>query len=81
MYEQARELLADRQPPVASDASAEMTDLDTEAWTQAHSCPVCGQPLIVCGYLPSSLTGKVIPRVSLGHCFAQPPPAGGVHAP
>ncbi|MCP4248271.1 MAG: hypothetical protein GY778_14590, partial [bacterium] len=56
-------LLADRQPPAALDEPDPASTADTEAWRQAHTCPVCGQPLMVTAHLPSSLTGKVIPRV------------------
>ena len=78
---QARALLADRQPPPPPDAGSEEASSDTDAWTQDHTCPVCGQPLVVSGYLPSSLTGKILPRVPLGHVFAHAPPPGGAHAP
>ncbi|MCP4491135.1 MAG: hypothetical protein GY820_28040 [Gammaproteobacteria bacterium] len=74
-------LLADRQPPAALDEPDPASTADTEDWRQAHTCPVCGQPLIVTAHLPSSLTGKVIPRVPLGHVFARPPTPGGAHAP
>jgi hypothetical protein len=81
-HAQARDLLADRQPsPLpSSDADPEASPPDRDAWIQDHTCPVCGQPLVVSGFLPSSLTGKILPRVPLGHVFAQPPPPGGAHA-
>ncbi len=77
-YTQTRLRLADRQPP---PALADEPALDSDAWLQAHTCPVCGQPLVVSGYLPSSLTGHVIPRVPLGHVAARPATPGGAHAP
>ena len=78
-YDRCCDLLSDREPaslpPVSNDAP------DTDAWRQQHTCPVCGQPLIVSSYVPSSLTGHVIPRVPLGHVFAPSASPGGGHDP
>jgi hypothetical protein len=75
-------LLQDRQPPPgACDArEADPTETSTD-WYREHTCPLCGQPLIVTAYLPSSLTGTVIPRVPIGHAPARAPTSGGAHAP
>jgi hypothetical protein len=76
-YAQARALVADRQPLPAPDVLAPDGVPDTDAWLAEHTCPVCGQPLVVCAYLPSTQTGTVIPRVPLGHVFAHAPPRPG----
>ena len=79
-YDRCCALLSDREPaspPLSPDDDAP----DTDAWRQQHTCPVCGQPLIVSSYLPSSLTGHVIPRVPLGHVFAPSASPGGGHDP
>jgi hypothetical protein len=74
------ELLADRQPPATeSDGGDELPD--DAAWRAQHTCPICGQALIVTGSLPSSRTGRLIPRVPLGHVYARPPTNGGAHVP
>lgn len=81
-YEHCREILADRQPPATPGAAPTEPVPDTEAWIEAHTCPVCGQPLVVSALLPSMRTGRVIPRVRIGQVFAHAPPAaGGAHAP
>lgn len=81
-YAHCRDLLADRQPPVASEASVPDTVPEPDAWIEAHTCPVCGTPLVVTAYVASTRTGKVIPRVKIGHVFAHAPPTtGGTHAP
>ena len=80
-YEQCCALLPDRQPPEPSVGNeTEATDTPT-AWQREHTCPICGQPLIVTAYLPSSRTGKIIPRLPIGHALARPPTPGGAHAP
>ncbi len=81
-YEHCRELLADPQPHAAPGAAPTESVPDTEAWVEAHTCPVCGQPLVVSALLPSMRTGRVIPRVRIGQVVAHAPPAaGGAHAP
>lgn len=80
-YEQCCALLHDRQPAEPSDADAQEPAETSADWHREHTCPICGQPLIVSAYLPSSLTGKVIPRLPLGHVPARPPTAGGAHVP
>lgn len=80
-YEQCGELLNDRQPPVVPETSDVEQSADTDAWLQAHTCPVCGRPLVVTAHLRSSLTGRLIPRVPIGHVFARPPTPGDAHAP
>ena len=77
-YTHCCKVLADRQPPV-SDSIDEPTDDDT--WTQQHTCPVCGQALVVSGYCPSSVTGRIIPRVPIGYVFAPSSSPGGGHDP
>ncbi len=72
-------LLADRQLPAVLDEPGDTLPVDTDAWLQQHTCPVCGQSLVVTAHLPSSVTRKIIPRVPLGHVFAHPPPPGGPH--
>jgi hypothetical protein len=80
-YTQCCDLLQDRQSPEPmSDPEPEPAETATD-WCCEHTCPICGQPLIVTAYLPSSLTGKVIPRLPIGHAPARPPTAGGAHAP
>ena len=81
-YEQCCEQLKDRQPPVpTSDTAPESSLSEASAqWLRDHTCPTCGQPLIVTAYIPSSLTGKVIPRPPLGSVPARPPTPGGAHA-
>ena len=80
-YEQCCELLEDRQPPAVPEPSDGEQSADTDAWLQAHTCPVCGQPLVVTAHLRSSLTGRLIARVPIGHVFARPPIPGDAHAP
>ena len=82
-YEQCCEQLKDRQSPEPmTDAASESSSADVSPeWLHEHTCPTCGQPLIVTAYIPSSLTGKVIPRLPIGHAPARPPTAGGAHAP
>jgi hypothetical protein len=80
-YDQCCELLHGRQPPAVPEVSDGEQSADTDAWLQAHTCPVCGQPLIVTAHLRSSLTGRLIPRVPLGYVFACLPPPGEAHAP
>lgn len=82
-YDQCCEQLKDRQSPEPmTDAASESSSADVSPeWLHEHTCPTCGQPLIVTAYLPSSLTGKVIPRLPIGHAPARPPTAGGAHAP
>jgi hypothetical protein len=79
-YEHCRTVLHDRQPPEPCDAEAPEPPETSAEWLREHTCPTCGQPLIVTAYLPSSLTGKVIPRLPLGHVPARPPTSGGAHA-
>ncbi len=80
-HEQCGELLKDRQPPVAPDTPDNAQSADTDKWLQVHTCPVCGQPLVVTAHLRSSLAGRLIPRVPIGHVFAHPPIPGDAHAP
>lgn len=80
-YTQCCDLLPDRQPPEPmTDSEPEPAETATD-WHREHTCSICGQPLIVTAYLPSSLTGKIIPRLPIGHAPARPPTAGGAHAP
>ncbi len=81
-YAQAQQLLAGRQPPSDADTPFDASEPDrgTDTWTQDHTCPVCGAPLVVSALLPSSRTGKIVPRVRLGQVLARPPTAGDVHA-
>lgn len=79
-YDQCCELLHDRQTPAVPEGTDGEQSADTDAWLQAHTCPVCGEPLIVTAHLRSSLTGRLIPRVSLGYVFARPPTPGEAHA-
>jgi hypothetical protein len=80
-YAQCGTLLRDRQPPELRRAAAPEPAETSADWHRAHTCPLCGQPLIVSAYLPSSLTGKVIPRLPIGHAPARLPPPGGAHVP
>jgi hypothetical protein len=63
-------------PPASDDDTA-----DSDAWMQQHTCPVCGKPLIVSSYIPSSVTHTIIPRVPLGHVVASSSSIGGGHDP
>jgi hypothetical protein len=77
-YEHCREGLSDREPePLPPDSEDEATD----AWIEQHSCPVCSKPLIVSSYIPSSVTGRYIPRVPIGHVYAPHSSLGGGHDP
>jgi hypothetical protein len=80
-YGQAQQLLAERQPPSAADTplDASSSAHETDAWTQDHTCPVCGAPLVISALLPSSRTGKRVPRVRLGQVLARAPDHGGTH--
>ncbi len=80
-YEQAQQLLAGRQPPCEPDNNATEPDTEHEPgqWSQDHTCPICGKPLVVSALLPSSRTGKLIPRVRLDQVLARPPDLGGTH--
>jgi hypothetical protein len=80
-YDQCCEHLKDRQSACATDVVEEGSTDTSSEWQHDHTCPTCGQPLIVTAYLPSSLTGKVIPRLPLGHVPARPPTPDGTHAP
>jgi hypothetical protein len=79
--EQARQRLSEagRTLPFAELEMVPSSDAqpETDAWRQAHSCPVCGTPLVVSALLPSSETGQIIPRVRLGQTLASPPARGG----
>ena len=81
-YEQCCEYLKDRQSAVPpEDATPESSSTEAAAeWLREHTCPTCGLPLLVTAYLPSSLTGKIIPRLPIGHAPARPPTSGGAHA-
>jgi hypothetical protein len=79
-YAQCCALLHDRQPPAPPpEDEADSPDRPTD-WQREHTCPICGQPLMVTAYLPSSRTGKVIPRVPLGSTPARSPTPGDAHA-
>jgi hypothetical protein len=79
-YERCCECLSDRTPAsLPSDSGDDAADTDT--WMQQHTCPVCGTPLVVSSYLPSSVTGRILPRVPLGHVFALSSFPGGGHDP
>jgi hypothetical protein len=77
-YARCCELLADRQPPSGESADE---PADDETWIEQHTCPVCGKALVVTGYIPSSVTGRCIPRVPIGHVFAPCSSLGGGHDP
>jgi hypothetical protein len=81
-YAQCCAYLKARQPSgsledAASDSSSEEA---STPWVRAHTCPYCGQPLIVTAYIPSSLTGQVIPRPPIGSAPARSPTPGGAYA-
>jgi hypothetical protein len=80
-YAQCCERLKDRQPAVSTTVTDDDSTETALEWHHDHTCPTCGTPLIVTAYLPSSLTGKVIPRLPIGHAPARPPTVGGAHAP
>jgi hypothetical protein len=79
-YDQCGNLLHDHQPPAVAEVADGEQRVDTDAWLQTHTCPVCGQSLIVTAHLRSSLTGRLVPRVPLGYVFARPPTPGEAHA-
>jgi hypothetical protein len=79
-YARCGEVLSDRQRPVISPTSDDAL-ADSDPWIQQHTCPVCGQSLMVSSYIPSRGTGRIIPRVPLGHVFAQSLSLGGGHDP
>jgi len=82
VYQQARALLADRQPPSVPEARPDDDPSESlSAWRQEHTCPWCGEPLIVTVVLPSSQTGRVSVRVPIGQPVARAPDSGGTHAP
>jgi hypothetical protein len=79
-YVRCGALLADRTSdalPSGSDDDA----ADTDAWIQQHTCPVCGTPLMVSRTIPSSVTGRIIPRIPIGHVFVRSASLGGGHDP
>ena len=80
-YEKAQQFLAGRQPSREPDdiATEPNTEREPGQWSQDHICPICGKPLVVSSLLPSSRTGKLIPRVRLGQVLARPPDLGGTH--
>jgi hypothetical protein len=80
-YAQCCALVRDRQPSEPQAAEVPEPAEPSPDWLHEHTCPVCGQPLIVTAYLPSSRTGKVIPRLPLGHVLARPPTSGRAPAP
>jgi hypothetical protein len=79
-YERCCGALAVRQAGEAPEAAAEPATEAVLEWLRDHTCPTCGQPLIVSAYIPSVLTGKVIRRPPLGSVPARPPTPGGTHA-
>jgi hypothetical protein len=83
--EQARQRLTEAGRTLPFDeielAPSPDTEPDTDAWREAHTCPVCGAPLIVSALLPSSETGQLIPRVRLGQTLIRPSDSGGPHGP
>jgi hypothetical protein len=84
-YTRCCHLLSDRTPESltlgSDDEVANAGPTDTDTWIQQHTCPVCGQPLIVSSYLPSSVTGRYLPRVPIGHVFVPSPSLEGGHDP
>jgi hypothetical protein len=80
-YAQCCRVLADRQVSTEWEDAVTDSTADRDAWLQEHICPVCGRPLRVSGYLPSSRTGRVIPRWPIGFAVAESVTAGGAHAP
>jgi hypothetical protein len=80
-YDQCCDALTERHPVVTSEAAVEEPTEASLAWLRDHTCPTCGQPLIVTAYLPSSLTGKVVSHPPIGAAPARPPTIGGAHAP
>lgn len=81
-YTHCCELLSDRHPPAPPSTETSATATGSPDWLREHTCPTCGQPLIVTAYLPSTRTGRVSPHPPLGSVPARPPTtAGGAHAP
>lgn len=80
-YKQCRRVLQARSLAESFSADAPEPAEASAEWVAEHTCPTCGQPLVVTAYLPSSLTGNVIPRVPIGSAPARAPTPGGAHAP
>ena len=76
-YEQCANLLADRKPMPSSDENKDEPIFDNESWIADHTCPVCGKPLVVTAHLPSSLSGHVVKRPTLGPVIIRFPTQGG----
>jgi len=79
-YERCADLLDDRMPPASSEETSDESALDSEFWVANHTCPVCGKPLSVTSYIPSSLTGYVVKRPPLGPVIVHSQSPGGLHA-
>ncbi len=77
-YEQCVDLLSDRIPPESTDNTKDEAIQDNESWILDHTCNVCGKPLIVTAYIPSSLTGHIVKRPPLGSVSLRSPPGGAV---
>ena len=80
-YAHCGDALSARQPDAPPPPSDDTDAMDTDAWREQHTCPICGTPLMVSAYLPSSLTGRLIPRVPIGHVVAPHSAGGGGHDP
>jgi hypothetical protein len=80
-YERCGDLLSERTPEFLPSISDGDEATDTDAWIEQHTCPVCGTPLIVSSYLPSCVTGHIIPRVPIGYVFTPFSSLGGGHDP
>ncbi|MCK5680305.1 transposase, partial [bacterium] len=79
-YEQCAKLLADRKPKPSSDENNDEPIFDNESWIADHTCPVCGKPLVVTAHLPSSLSGHVVKRPTLGPVIIRFPTPGAFYA-
>ncbi len=79
-YERCAGLLSDRQPPKPLEETNDESPNDNESWISDHTCSVCGEPLIVTKYLPSTRTGQVTSRPPLGPVAIRFPTQRGFHA-
>ena len=79
-YERCTGLLSGRQPPKPLEETNDESPNDNESWISDHTCSVCGEPLIVTKYLPSTRTGQVTSRPPLGPVAIRFPTQRGFHA-
>jgi hypothetical protein len=80
-YIRCCEILARGASSQQDEANIPEEEEDSSEWLQQHLCPICGKALRVTAYIPSTLTGRVIPRAKIGSTPVHSPAKGVLHAP